>query len=82
VLDWLLPGLDSIGVLEYLRTAGDKTLALMLTRATLDAITLCRTKFEKTLGSGVVQIARHGKQFAELLSLLGTCQADFNIVTP
>src|SRR5512139_3571497 len=31
VLDWLMPGLDGLGVLERLRTAGDKTLVLMLT---------------------------------------------------
>ena len=31
VLDWLLPGLDGIGVLEQMRAAGDKTLVLMLT---------------------------------------------------
>lgn len=31
VLDWLMPGLDSIGVLEQMRAAGDKTLVLMLT---------------------------------------------------
>jgi two-component system, OmpR family, response regulator MprA len=31
VLDWLMPGLDGLGVLERLRTAGDKTLILMLT---------------------------------------------------
>ena len=31
VLDWLMPGLDGIGVLEHLRAAGDKTLVLMLT---------------------------------------------------
>jgi two-component system response regulator MprA len=31
VLDWLMPGLDGLGVLEQLRSAGDKTLILMLT---------------------------------------------------
>ena len=31
VLDWLMPELDGIGVLERLRAAGDKTLVLMLT---------------------------------------------------
>jgi len=31
VLDWLMPGLDGLGVLERLRAAGDKTLVLMLT---------------------------------------------------
>jgi two-component system response regulator MprA len=31
VLDWLMPGLDGIGVVERLRDAGDKTLVLMLT---------------------------------------------------
>jgi two-component system, OmpR family, response regulator MprA len=31
VLDWLMPGLDGLGVLERLRRAGDKTLVLMLT---------------------------------------------------
>jgi len=31
VLDWLMPGLDGIGVVERLRAAGDKTLILMLT---------------------------------------------------
>jgi two-component system, OmpR family, response regulator MprA len=31
VLDWLMPGLDGLGVLECLRAAGDKTLVLMLT---------------------------------------------------
>jgi len=31
VLDWLMPGLDGIGVVEHLRAAGDKTLVLMLT---------------------------------------------------
>ncbi|MCX6030438.1 MAG: response regulator transcription factor [Chloroflexi bacterium] len=31
VLDWLMPGLDGIGVLEHLRAAGDQTLVLMLT---------------------------------------------------
>lgn len=31
VLDWLMPGLDGIGVLEQMRAAGDKTLVLMLT---------------------------------------------------
>lgn len=36
VLDWLMPGMDGIGVLEHLRAAGDKTLVLMLT--TRDAV--------------------------------------------
>jgi two-component system response regulator MprA len=31
VLDWLMPGLDGITVLERLRAAGDKTLVLLLT---------------------------------------------------
>jgi two-component system response regulator MprA len=31
VLDWLMPGLDGIGVLTRLRAADDKTLVLMLT---------------------------------------------------
>lgn len=31
VLDWLMPGLDGLGVLTRLRAAGDKTLVLMLT---------------------------------------------------
>jgi two-component system response regulator MprA len=31
VLDWLMPGMDGLGVLERLRAAGDKTLVLMLT---------------------------------------------------
>jgi two-component system, OmpR family, response regulator MprA len=31
VLDWLMPGLDGLGVVENLREAGDKTLILMLT---------------------------------------------------
>jgi len=31
VLDWLMPGLDGIGVLERMRAVGDKTLVLMLT---------------------------------------------------
>ncbi|MBX7232896.1 MAG: response regulator transcription factor [Caldilineales bacterium] len=31
VLDWLMPGLDGLGVLERMRATGDKTLVLMLT---------------------------------------------------
>jgi two-component system response regulator MprA len=31
VLDWLMPSMDGITVLERMRTAGDKTLVLMLT---------------------------------------------------
>jgi two-component system response regulator MprA len=31
VLDWLMPGMDGLGVLAHLREAGDKTLVLMLT---------------------------------------------------
>lgn len=31
VLDWLMPGLDGVGVLEHMRSAGDQTLVLMLT---------------------------------------------------
>jgi two-component system response regulator MprA len=31
VLDWLMPGMDGISVLERMRAAGDKTLVLMLT---------------------------------------------------
>jgi len=31
VLDWLMPGLNGLGVLERMRAAGDKTLVLMLT---------------------------------------------------
>jgi two-component system response regulator MprA len=31
VLDWLMPGLDGLGVVERLRAAGDQTLILMLT---------------------------------------------------
>jgi len=31
VPDWLMPGLDGLGVLERMRSAGDKTLVLMLT---------------------------------------------------
>jgi len=30
VLDWLMPGLDGIGVVDRMRDAGDKTLVLML----------------------------------------------------
>jgi two-component system response regulator MprA len=31
VLDWLMPGMDGLSVLERLRAAGDRTLVLMLT---------------------------------------------------
>ena len=31
VLDWMMPGLDGIGVMKHLRAANDKTLVLMLT---------------------------------------------------
>ncbi len=31
VLDWLMPGLDGVGVLQRMRAVGDKTLVLMLT---------------------------------------------------
>ena len=31
VLDWMMPGLDGIGVMKHLRAANDKTLILMLT---------------------------------------------------
>jgi two-component system response regulator MprA len=31
VLDWFMPGLDGLGVLERMRASGDKTLVLMLT---------------------------------------------------
>jgi len=31
VLDWFMPGLDGLGVLERMRACGDKTLVLMLT---------------------------------------------------
>ncbi len=31
VLDWLMPGLDGIGVMDRLRAAGDETMILMLT---------------------------------------------------
>lgn len=31
VLDWLMPGMDGIAVLQHLRAASDKTLVLMLT---------------------------------------------------
>jgi two-component system response regulator MprA len=31
VLDWLMPGLDGLGVIERMRAAGNKTLVLMLT---------------------------------------------------
>lgn len=31
VLDWLMPGLDGLGVVEKMRAAGDRTLVLMLT---------------------------------------------------
>ncbi len=31
VLDWLMPGMDGIGVMKHLRAANDKTLVLMLT---------------------------------------------------
>jgi two-component system, OmpR family, response regulator MprA len=31
VLDWLMPGLDGLGVIERMRASGDKTLVLMLT---------------------------------------------------
>jgi two-component system, OmpR family, response regulator MprA len=31
VLDWLMPGLDGLGVVDRLRAAGDQTLVLMLT---------------------------------------------------
>ena len=31
VLDWMMPGLDGIGVMKHLRAAEDKTLVLMLT---------------------------------------------------
>jgi two-component system response regulator MprA len=31
ILDWFMPGLDGLGVLEHMRAQGDKTLVLMLT---------------------------------------------------
>jgi alkyl sulfatase BDS1-like metallo-beta-lactamase superfamily hydrolase len=55
---------------------------LTLTRATLDAVTLGQTTFEKALASGDIKIAGNGKKLAELLGLLDTFQGGFNIVTP
>jgi alkyl sulfatase BDS1-like metallo-beta-lactamase superfamily hydrolase len=62
--------------------AANADATLTLTRATLDAITLGQTTFEKALASGDIKITGDGKKFVELLSLLDTFQADFNIVTP
>jgi alkyl sulfatase BDS1-like metallo-beta-lactamase superfamily hydrolase len=62
--------------------AANADATLTLTRATLDAITLGQTTFEKALASGDIKITGDGKKFVELLSLLDTFKADFNIVTP
>ncbi len=55
---------------------------LTLTRATLDAITLGRTTFEKEVAAGNVKIQGDGNKFGELMGMLDTFKGDFNIVTP
>ncbi|MFI5181418.1 MAG: alkyl/aryl-sulfatase [Thermoanaerobaculia bacterium] len=53
-----------------------------LTRATLDAITLGKTTFDKEVASGTIRVQGNGKKLGELLSLLDTFTGGFNIVTP
>lgn len=55
---------------------------LTLARATLDAINLGRTTFEKEIAAGNIKIQGDGRKFGELMSLLDTFKGDFNIVTP
>jgi len=55
---------------------------LTLTRATLDAVNLGKTTFEKEIAAGTIKIQGDGKKFGELMSLLDTFKGDFNIVTP
>jgi len=55
---------------------------IVLTRATLDAISLSKTTFEKEIAAGGIKIQGDGKKLAELMSLLDTFEGRFNIVTP
>lgn len=53
---------------------------LVLARATLDAINLGKTTFDKEIAAG--KIEGDGRKIAELFSLLDTFTGNFNIVTP
>jgi hypothetical protein len=57
----------------------DATFAL--TRATLDAITLGNTTFEKKIAAGRITVHGDGRKLGELFSLFDTFTEDFNIVT-
>jgi alkyl sulfatase BDS1-like metallo-beta-lactamase superfamily hydrolase len=55
---------------------------LTLTRATLDAITLRQTAFDKEIAAGHIKIHGDGTKLGELMSLLDSFDGKFNIVTP
>jgi alkyl sulfatase BDS1-like metallo-beta-lactamase superfamily hydrolase len=64
------------------RQARDADATLTLARATLDAITLGHTTFERELASGGIRIEGDARKLAELMGMLDTFERDFNIVTP
>jgi alkyl sulfatase BDS1-like metallo-beta-lactamase superfamily hydrolase len=64
------------------RQAPNADATLTLTRATLDAITMGQTTFEKEVAAGNLKIAGNGQKLGELMGLLDTFDSMFNIVTP
>jgi alkyl sulfatase BDS1-like metallo-beta-lactamase superfamily hydrolase len=62
--------------------APDADISLTLARATLDAITLGQTTFEKEVAGGNIVIQGNPGKLAELMGLLDTFVPDFNVVTP
>ncbi len=70
--------------LTYLpnRQASDADATITLTRATLDAITLGKTKFENEIAAGRINMKGNSGKLGELLSMLDVFKGEFEIVTP
>jgi alkyl sulfatase BDS1-like metallo-beta-lactamase superfamily hydrolase len=64
------------------RQASDADATITLTRATLNAINVGKTTFEKEAAAGTIRIAGNGQKVAELMGLMDSFDGRFNIVTP
>ena len=62
--------------------APDADVTFTLARATLDAITLGQTSFDKEVAAGTIKVEGNGQKLAELMGLLDTFDPTFAVVTP
>jgi alkyl sulfatase BDS1-like metallo-beta-lactamase superfamily hydrolase len=70
--------------LSYLagRSSDHPDVSLTLTRATLDSISLKQTSFPQAMQAGLIKVEGDPAKLAELLGMLDSFPAAFNIVTP